>query len=148
MKTIVAVLALVLFARVPMAQGQITPADVPVLLDLVVTDINDYILRRDSRAVAAGVYVDPASLAAFRKLVPGLTALPKQGRGYRVRSAIESRRGALLTIERVEPTGNPGEYNVRIDPTLQGRMGDDSVIYKITKKDGEWKIIDGIVVVS
>jgi len=147
MRIAIAVLALVLFARVPMAQGQITPADVPVLLNLVVANIGDELRRQDSRAVAAGVSVDPASLSAFQKLVPDLTALPSQGPSYRVGSALETTRGALLTIERIVPAENPGEYNVRVDPTLRGREG-DTVVFRVTKKDGPWKVIDGLVVVE
>lgn len=147
MKTMVAMLALLMCGEVSVAEGQITPADVPVILDLVVENIGDEIMRQDSRAAAAGIFLDSASFSVFQAQAPGLSAFPAEGRGYRTRSKSEGSRGAFLTVTRIDPGPNPGEYEIRVDPILRGRQG-DTVIYTVAKQNDRWRVIDGIVLVQ
>ena len=147
MKSTIAILALLTCASAPATQAQIAPADVPVLLDLIVQTAGRELRRQDAKATGTGIFIDATSLLALRAAVPGLTSLPAQGRGYNTRSQGDVTRGASLRFSLVYPGENLGEHMVRVDPSFEGRRG-HTMIFEVTKNGGLWKVNDFLVLVD
>lgn len=152
MKTIPSALLLLLGIQASV-QAQVTPADMPAILDLVSDDVAGVIHKQRPSTHGRPIFVDPASLPAIQKLVPGLSKLPAEGRHYRVLPERQPPRGIVLTVSNTYPgtlagkIDNSGRVNFMIDPKILGHgdLGTQSIIVTLAKQQGKWKVVDGLI---